>query len=297
MTALQAQYALIRYIPSTLREEFINIGVVLVCPAANFQELKALPSFDTRQGKLSVFDGADGRFVRHAVTKLSTILAERRIDELIGSRSAPDGVLNLEGLEILRSTYHNNIQLSEPRMLLTDNPVASLHELYSAFVGTQPVEPAPARITRGAMRRHVASEFSKYQLFRRYPDRVRQQFRPLNWAGTVDFSYSNGAIHYYQLVPFTTHEQASEVVGNYLTIVSDLRNSDFAGSTARHSTFSVLGHYSPEPGQTQELEAIQDRLRRSDVQLLDYREDTPRIAERISRELQAESGLDFSSAR
>jgi hypothetical protein len=288
---MQASYAVIRYIPSILREEFINVGVILVCPEIQYQAVLALPDFSTSQGKLSAFDDADGRFVRHAITKLRHAAEEKRFDEYVSARAAPEGILTVSGLIELSATYHNNIRLTEPRTVLTVNPEASLQELYSMFIGVQaPIETA-VKVTRETMRAEVVKVFNHFGLFRRYPDKVEQKVKPLPWASKVDIAYRNGAMHFYQLVPFTDADNTARIVGNYLTVARDVRNPKIRLDTNfEHAEFAVFGYYAPEQERVKEIEAIKKRLEREDIKLLDYLEDSPRVAQKISRELDAQSG-------
>ena len=291
VSRVQASYAVIRYIPSILREEFINVGVILVCPKMQYQAVQALPSFSKSQGKMSVFDDADGRFVQHAITKLNHAATARRFDEFVGKSAAPDGLLTAQGLSELSRTYHNNIRLTEPRTLLTADPEASLRELYSMFIGVQEPEVTEVRVTRETMRNEVTRVFNSFDLFRRYPNRVQQKVKPFPWASRVDIAYKNGAMHYYQIVPFTNPDSAAKIVGNYLTVARDVRNPDVKPKdNSSEAEFAIFGHDAPEREHVSEIEAIKERLWRADIELLDYREDAPKVARQISSELDAHSG-------
>ncbi len=128
---LQASYSIIRYIPSILREEFVNVGVILVCPEVRYQAVQALPD-----AKLRMFDIVDGRFVQDAITKLRLAAERNRFDEFVSAEAAPEGALTTAGLAKLSASYHNNIRLTKPRTLLTTNPEASLRALHDMFIGS-----------------------------------------------------------------------------------------------------------------------------------------------------------------
>ena len=286
---MQASYAVIRYIPSILREEFINVGVILVCPEKDYQGVRALPSFSTDKGRMSAFGDADGRFVRHAITKLTNAANERRFDEFIGDEGAPEGLLSTSGLVLLSRTYHNNIRLSEPRTVLVENPAATLDELYNMFVGFSETQEEDKKVTRDRMRTEVTQAFNYFSLFRRFPDRVRQEVKPLPGSTKVDIVYKNGVSHFYQVIPFVDSSRTADAVSKYRMLAIDVRNSE-SKPEYENAKFAIFGYYAPTEGQTQEIEEIKERVESDDIKLLDYHKDALNIARQISRELDADSG-------
>lgn len=291
MKRMQASYAVIRYIPSILREEFINVGVILVCPDVQFQKALALPSFNKGQGKLSVFGDADGRFVQHAVSKLANAIDENKINEFVGSSIAPDGLLTLEGLSILSRTYNNNIRISEPHPVLSTDPNATLNELYHVFVDGLKQEPVKTPVTRTKMRNKVRKAFNQYNLFSRYPDRVKENIQPIAGSTKVDIYYQNGVAHFYQIIPFTDPIRAANMASSYRMLAADIRRDD-TSTDFRDAKFAVFG-YKPKRDDTGEIEDVTARLKDDDIELLDYRRDAPVVAEKISLELSADSGVMY----
>ena len=290
VTRVQASYAVIRYIPSILREEFINVGVILVCPEKDYQGVQTLPSFGTEKGKMSVFDDADGRFVRHAITKLTNAAEQRRFDEFVGGEGAPQGLLSTSGLVLLSRTYHNNIRLSEPRTVLTENPGVTLSELYSMFVGFSEEREEDRKVTRGRMRTEVTQAFNRFNLFSRFPNRVRQEVKPLPGSTKVDIVYKNGISHFYQVIPFVDSSRTADAVSKYRMLAIDVRNSEDKPEY-ENAEFAIFGYYAPVQGQADEIEEIKERVQSDDIKLLDYREDALSVARQISRELDADSGV------
>jgi EAL domain-containing protein (putative c-di-GMP-specific phosphodiesterase class I) len=135
MTKMTAMYTVIRYVPNILKGEFVNVGVILVCPEYTYQGLRSLPSFGVGS-KAKLLEGSDGLFVRHAVNKLQELLELNRAADLVGEEGVTANLLNFTGLEILHKMYNNNIQLSKPYSAATDNPEELLEKLYQDFVGT-----------------------------------------------------------------------------------------------------------------------------------------------------------------
>ena len=68
--------------------------------------------------------------MRHALTKLRHAFDHKQLDGFIEEGVSPEGILTPSGLHRLRASYHNNIQLSEPRSALTSNPGETLEKLF-----------------------------------------------------------------------------------------------------------------------------------------------------------------------
>ena len=146
MKRMQAFFMVVRYVPRVLREEFVNVGVVLSCPEANFQDIQTLQSFGD-DSKAKLLDG-DGLFVRHTITKLRNTLQGKTLQTMLGEKLSPEGELSLEGMTALHHAYCNNIQFSLPRTVLTGNPKETLYELYTEYVGEQRIKAELKAITR-----------------------------------------------------------------------------------------------------------------------------------------------------
>ncbi len=280
---MRALYAVVRYIPNMLREEFVNVGVILVCPETRFQGLRYLPSFgdDSRAKALSNWDG---HFVRHALTKLRYAFDHKQLNSFIEEGVSPEGILTPSGLHRLRAFYHNNIQLSEPRSALTSNPEETLEKLFHQFVAVPEEGTKRLRVTRQAMRKQVSSVFRQAGLFER-PE-VKQDVKPPVPAPKIDFAYQNDVMHYYQLIPFTGTEKTSGTVQSYRMTARDVRSASGLDTVYQDAKFAVLGYYPSnlvEAGETDELLHL---LRDDGIETLDY-EDAHIIARQIANDLAA----------
>jgi len=117
----ECSYFLVRYVPDVVKEEFINIGLFLFCPAEQF--LDCLFSDDFR--RLSRFHAqADTRFLQELQPYF-----ERQIEEHEN---------DLAGyIREMQESYSNLIQLSPPRTCLTANLGAQLQDLFERCVGAR----------------------------------------------------------------------------------------------------------------------------------------------------------------
>ena len=281
VTKRLAQYAIIRYIPNMLREEFINVGVLLVCPDANYQAVRSLPSFGA-DSKVKAFEGGDGRFVRHAITKLKNAVEEHQLKRFVSEDAAPAGQLTFSGLAALTASYHNNIQLSEPRPVVTTQPERTLEELFQQFVTAPDKAARDERVTRQTMRKKVYGVFREQGLFD-YPE-VQHDVKPPVPAPKIDLAYQNEVMHYYHLIPFTDTERTYKTVQSYRMTANDMRDTSALEKVYRDAEFAVLGYYPPKKEALKDTGELLELLQGDGIKTLNYK-DAPNIARGILEEL------------
>lgn len=278
MKRMQATYMVVRYLPDVPREEFVNVGVVLICPSVGFQGIRVIETFG--EGSRAKLLGGEGLFVRHSLTKLRNAITHNQVDDLLGTKLAPEGLLTPSGLSDLQQIYCNNIRFGPSRTAVTENPALTLEKLYQEYVGEQAVKSEPKSITRTIIRRKVNEVFSQQGLFNLG---LTEDWRlPLLTEPTVDLAYKNRVWHCYQAISFAGHERlVTTAVNAYRQTARDARDSQ---TEVRDAQFMVLGH---KPSnlfrQASNLEAA---LIHDGIQVADYR-DAPQIAQDIKRHLEA----------
>jgi hypothetical protein len=117
----ECSYFLVRYVPDVVKQEFINIGVLLFCPAEQF--LDCVLSDDWRRVK---------RFHSQADTEFFKLL-QADFEQQIGEHEE-----DLEGyIREMQQSYSNLIQLSPPRACLTADLRTQLQDLFQRYVGVR----------------------------------------------------------------------------------------------------------------------------------------------------------------
>jgi hypothetical protein len=121
------EYAVLRVVPRVEREEFLNVGVILFCPAQGFLQVKS----DLNEARLLAFasaqlDLADLRARLHSFERICRGRAE----------GGPIGQLTVASrfrwLTAQRSTV---VQTSPVHPGLCENAAATLERLFSELVG------------------------------------------------------------------------------------------------------------------------------------------------------------------
>ena len=179
----RCQFVVLRFVPNLVRDESVNIGVMLYNPddgelvprlTDNFRRVKRLHPW------------ADIDLLRGLQTDFEQRLAERVED--LGAY-----------LETLEQTLSNALQLTPPRACLTENPEAELDRLYESYVQ----EPRlPGRVaaaienTRAWIRQRVHGAFKRAGVLDRMQKRVGvENFTYKGDNFRLDFGYRRNGTH------------------------------------------------------------------------------------------------------
>ena len=119
------QYVVLRCVPRVEREEFVNVGVVLYCPAEDFL---ASGSRVDEQRLRALDPRVDVAAVRSALAAVESVCSgEAHVDFGLGSRATSYGVLKAPRSTVLQpGPVHGG---------MTADPARELERLVSALVG------------------------------------------------------------------------------------------------------------------------------------------------------------------
>jgi hypothetical protein len=131
------QYVALRCVPRVDREEFVNVGVVLYCHAADFLGSASLVDEERLQ---SLDPGIDLAAVRHALAAVEQVCrGEAHVDFGVGSRATAYG--DRAGSDdqstrfgFLRAPRSTVVQPGPVHGGLTEDPAAELYRLLEALV-------------------------------------------------------------------------------------------------------------------------------------------------------------------
>ncbi len=171
----KCSYFLVRYVPNTEREEFINIGVLLYCEEDQY--LDCLFTDDFRRLK-RLHAAADLRFLRELQSYF-----EQQIQ---------DHENNLAGYLLeMDESFSNLIQLAPARPLLTAHPRAELQNLFARYVGKRRAD-FPAADTRMRIKQQLGEALRRGMVLsdRRFEKRIpAEQWTEKGDPFQFDFGY------------------------------------------------------------------------------------------------------------
>lgn len=114
------QYSVVQYIPSLIRDERINIGVVMSCKDPNYIDGKFIQSFNKlRQLGEDIDIDHLKDFTNNILKQLKRLSEELKVENLL--------------LELSKK-YNNHIQFTEPRGTLTENLEDETIDLFNNFI-------------------------------------------------------------------------------------------------------------------------------------------------------------------
>ncbi len=159
-------YSVLRFAPYPETDEFVNVGVVLACPAVGFLDFKRADL--RRRGRV-------GKFFPELDRNIYTAALVAWEDSLKAYRNAhEDGqMLNDCDIQRQREAFRSIVRpresvlyFSEPRVILSENPGATLDEVFGAYVERRFAN-APEYQER-VMCRRLEAVFREADLLRRY---------------------------------------------------------------------------------------------------------------------------------
>ena len=122
-------YCVLRYCPNVTREEFANVGVLVVVPGMFSGVMYDAPMHNAKARFGPEEEGNSRRTV--LVTSFASMVRRK------ASKWAQLG--DEEGCRVFCESLGNSMQMSPPRKLFTDSPEKTLAQIYEQFVETKEV--------------------------------------------------------------------------------------------------------------------------------------------------------------
>jgi hypothetical protein len=169
-----SRYSVIRYVPDPLREEHVNIGVVVVSEDGSFADCRLLSNWE----KARKFGGRDVGFLKDFARDFSIEVDTK--PNLFQSQRFTAATLNTYVTE-----WRNVVQFSEPRASTSSDPRRLLDQLYAQFVTAPPRGRERVRDKRDLVR--FAAEQIRAELGRRFAIGGPRLNRSEVLHGKVDF--------------------------------------------------------------------------------------------------------------
>lgn len=205
MKPKRGYYSLIQFCPDPSRLEAVNVGVVLLCPDADF--LAARTSAGNRRAEKLV---GRGELDRPALNSAKQAIEHRLEVDRASFKSHED-------LQAFVNTRGNNLKLTTPRPVKVFDPPRDLDNLFSELVGgrssTQPAEPVVPQLHEVFQRLHKEG---RAQLTQRVDVPV------LGRSLRIPYAYQNGVLNLVRPQPFSAKKAAAMEVAMRLAMEGDL---------------------------------------------------------------------------
>ena len=262
----QCEFFLLRYVPDLVKDEFVNIGVVLSEPQSNFAEVRFTNDW-SRARCLNA--GADIEMLTAVRSDISRLFNE--------------GATNREHiLKILDDSFSNTIQLSPVKACLAKSPQAEIEELARLYLETPQRKPtARARSVRQKIFSHMQEEFEKAGVWSRMwqhvpASRYGHPGDPLK----IDCGYKpNGVVRLFHALALHTDVDSAKVLAfSYPQIAEGIYREEKANTELT----AIVDQLSETKDESFQFALA--TLKRNSIQVASLAE-MPAIADRARREL------------
>ncbi len=241
---MQGSYALVQFSPVPERMEFLNVGVVLTVPQAQFIGVR----FAESHGRIDrFFQHPQSSFLQHAKQGLS-----RRLALEFGK--------GFEALKSFAAKRANELRVSPFLPIAVDEPQIALDRLFDELVGEDKVQSRRPRMARVLKEAFVKA--SVFGLVEEKPDPV--ELPELGISIKAPFGYQNGAYNLIDGMQFSADPgEALEKAGKRALEGAQLwKQSQRDGPPKR---LVVVGDFSDKPNSF--YEAVHEQLGNSQVRL------------------------------
>jgi hypothetical protein len=266
MTELrQCEFFLLRYVPDLVKDEFINVGIVLREQEAGHTRVR----FTNDWSRARCLDpDLDAEMLEALDVELQQLCRQGKAgrDELLGR---------------IGESFSNTLQLSPVKACLTQSAEQEIEKLAELYLKTMPRRPVlRERSPRQRIRVKMQSEFENAGVWAHMRKNIAvSDYTQPGDPTKIDCGYRpNGVVRLFQALSFTAEADSAKALAfSYPQIAAGISRAEAAGTELTAIVESV------EPG---DLSArfILDTLRGSSIQVATLAE-MPAIAERARKEL------------
>ncbi len=205
MKPKRGYYSLIQFCPNPSRLEAVNVGVVLLCPDADF--IAARTSAGNRRAEKLV---GRGELDKPALNSAKQAIEHRLEVDRASFKSQED-------LQAFVNARGNNLKLTAPRPVNVFDPPRDLDNLFSELVGgrsrTQPAEPLAPQLDDVFQRLH---QEGRAQL------NLNVSVPVLGRSLRIPYAYHNGVLNLVRPQRFSTKESVAMEAAMRLAMEGDL---------------------------------------------------------------------------
>lgn len=201
------RYRILRYTPNLLRDEWVNVGVILEeAPEAN-------PGAAPRRSARLIEEDADFARVRRLHPGADESLLRGLADEFEARLREPEAESYLQKLDQILS---NAVQFSPRRAVLAVDFDVELERLFRDYVARPPArrEAGILEHTRNWIRQRLETIFRRHRILGKIERGVRaEEFTQPGDPLRLDYAYRfNGTRGYLQIVPLNRHPSQAKVL-------------------------------------------------------------------------------------
>lgn len=228
-------YRVLRYVPNLVRDEWVNIGVLVYYPATGERRLRVIEEEDEYARVRRLHPQADQELLRALRDELEQRLADAAaLSPANGPMDSPQEIAWLQILGKWENTLSNAVQLGQPRGCYAQDLDAETERLYADHVAPQRADRrvgAPGN--RATVRNYCSQVFRQARLWDRLQKSVRvAQFTFPGDPMRLDFAYRRNGTHgFVQTLSVTRAPGDAKLFAYTAERISKLAASEFTAVT------------------------------------------------------------------
>jgi|SRR5579872_7548563 len=202
-------YRILRYTPNLVRDEWVNVGVLLEETPEDAQRKRGSP----RRAVRFVEDDADLARIRRVHPTADRNLLRSLGDEFERQLAAPEAEVAVY-LEKLGQTLSNAVQFSPQKAVLAGDFDAEMERLFGTYVARPPAARGAADRARTWIRDRLETIFRRHRILDRMERGIRvEEFTQPGDPMRLDYGYRyNGTRGYLQMVSLDRHPSQAKVL-------------------------------------------------------------------------------------
>lgn len=276
MERLACEFFLIRYVPDPVKNEFVNIGVLLR-EAAKPEEIQVRFTHDWQ--RIRCFDpDADTEMLE----SLEIELRRRLVEKLEGARPL---------MEVLRDSFSNALQVTEARACLAESVPAEMEQLMRMYVEPRRIRKASKRSGRGAIQAIMRTHFERAGVW----DLLRKRIAVADYTRPgdplrIDCGYRpNGIVRMFHAVSLDGDIEIAKVLAFSAPAIAEgiarLENAKLELTAIVEPLKEIQNRSQQEEEKLQQYRFAVETMEQQSIRVLTTA-DMPRVAETARQELQ-----------
>jgi hypothetical protein len=277
----RCEFFLIRYVPDSVRNEFINIGVLL-----------REASGGLGQGPMLRFTRDWGR-VRSLDPDVDTAMLEALEGELRGRLMESTEAGTKSVLELIEDSFSNTLQITESKGCLAESMIAEIESLMGMYVEPRKRQGTGKRAGRAAIHATMRTQFERARVWDLMQKRVPASL--YTRAGDplrIDCAYRpNGVIRMFHAVSLATDVELAKVLSFSMPAIREgvarVEGATLQMTAVVEPLAEVRGSEEDEDALAQYRFAV-ETMEAQEIRVMTTK-DLPRMAETAQRELRVVS--------
>lgn len=189
MARIACKFAIIQFMPDEIKQEVINIGVILHCPEMGMVKTRFLKNLQKLQKIVTMNQINEFRVFRNNLNKHLRSVDAQMIDTKL------ELTITFEYLDELSKLNFNKFQIKNPTPLITEDPFTKLNDLFNFYVFDEDhVERRDQPLVNTVWTKFIQAGIDNY---------IRKEVEIPNFPFPIDYGFQNGAANLIQTIKFT----------------------------------------------------------------------------------------------